>query len=212
MTVHYWPTPTHYLNLLNHSWPSNHLVVYLISGQGYFTFLYGHTKHNIHNQEGGRKENKQSRTLVSSKRKKGEVCDTFTLLSVHLWASMSVYSSEIPTRPPGMLTHPLTLANLASESTGPSSCSLLPTALFCLPLSTASFCSAWDLPSLVLFWSRGKYHAQALCVGFTPKQAKRSSDWHPQKQMSNIMPHTHTYIYIYIVWIVYTQSTVHGDC
>ena len=31
-----------------------------------------------------------------------------------------MYSSEIPTKPPGMLTHPLTLA------TGPSSCSLRP--------------------------------------------------------------------------------------
>ena len=31
----------------------------------------------MHNREGGRKENKQTRTLVSSKRKKGEVCNTF---------------------------------------------------------------------------------------------------------------------------------------
>ena len=46
----------HYLNLLHHSWPSDRLVVSLTPGQGYFTFLYKHTKHNIHNREGGRKE------------------------------------------------------------------------------------------------------------------------------------------------------------
>ena len=33
------------------------------------------------------------------------------------------------------------------------------------------------LPSLV-FWSRRKSHAQALCVGFVPKQTKESFDWH----------------------------------
>ena len=71
------PANTHYLNLLNHSWPLDCQVVSLISGQGYFTFLYGHTKHNIHNREGGGKENKQTRTWVSSKSKKEEVCDTF---------------------------------------------------------------------------------------------------------------------------------------
>ena len=46
----------HYLNHLNYSCPSDHLEVSLISGQGYLTFLYVHTKINIHNQEGGRKE------------------------------------------------------------------------------------------------------------------------------------------------------------
>ena len=34
---------------------------------------------------------------------------------------LGAYSSEIPTQPSGTLTHPLTLANRASESTGPSS-------------------------------------------------------------------------------------------
>ena len=40
----------------------------------------------------------------------------------------------------------------------------------------------WDLPSLVLFWSRRRSHAQALCVGFTPKQTKGSFDWHPHTE------------------------------
>ena len=61
-------------------------------------------------------------------------------------ASTSVYSSEIPTKPPGTLTHPLTLANQVSESTGPSSrLSSLdfrrpPTSVDCLVLPTALFC------------------------------------------------------------------------
>ena len=41
------------------------------------TSLYKHTKHNIHNQEGERKKNKQTWTWVGSNSKKGEVCDTF---------------------------------------------------------------------------------------------------------------------------------------
>ena len=48
----------HYLNLLSYSWPSDCLEVSLNSSQGYFTFLYRHIKHNIHNWEGGGKENK----------------------------------------------------------------------------------------------------------------------------------------------------------
>ena len=50
-----------------------------------------------------------------------------------------MYSSEIPTKSQGMLTHPLTLANLAYQSPGSSSCSLLPTALFCRLVCFASF-------------------------------------------------------------------------
>ena len=84
----------HYLNPLNHSWPSDRQVVSLISGQGYFTFLYEHTKNNIHNRESGRKENKQTRTWVSSERKKGEVCDTFAQLSVHLWVARACIQAK----------------------------------------------------------------------------------------------------------------------
>ena len=57
---------------------SDHLVVSLISDQGHYTFLYGHTKHN---REGGR--NEQTRAWVSSKCKR-EVCDTFLQLAVHM--------------------------------------------------------------------------------------------------------------------------------
>ena len=71
------PGDPHYLSFLNHSCASDHLVISLIYGQGYYTFLYGYTKHYIHNREFGRKENEQSWTWVSSKRKKGEICNTF---------------------------------------------------------------------------------------------------------------------------------------
>ena len=52
--------------------------------------------------------------------------------------------------------------------------SVLSTGLFCSLLLTPLL----DLPSLVLFRSRRRSHAQALCVGFVPKQTKKSSDWH----------------------------------
>ena len=112
----------------------------------------------------------------------------------------SVYS-KIPTKLPGTLTHPLPLANPASGSTGPSSspgscplptsvdCSLLLTAFFSLLLSSVH-CPG-TLPFLVFFRSRRKSRAQALCVGFAPKQTQESSDWHPhpQKRMPPIVPH-----------------------
>ena len=61
-------------------------------------------------------------------------------------AIASVYSSEIPTKPPGMPTHLLTLVNLASASTHSSShllslvdCLVLLTGLLCFLLLTDSF-------------------------------------------------------------------------
>ena len=120
----------HYLNLPNYSWPSDRLVVSLISGQEYFTFPYRHTKHNIHNREGGRKENKQTLSWVSPKCKKGEVCDTF-LRNSHKVTSQ-------------MLTHLLMLANLAWVHTSYQSPALscwLPCSAFFSWLSASLFCS-----------------------------------------------------------------------
>ena len=53
------PADPHYLNHPNYS----SLMVFLISSQGYFTFLYGHTTHNLNNREGGRKEEQTIRGL-----------------------------------------------------------------------------------------------------------------------------------------------------
>ena len=70
-------------------------MVFLIYGKGYFTLLYQHIKYTTEWVE--EKKNKQSRAWVSSKRKKGEVCDTFVLLSVHLQAIAGVYLRETST-------------------------------------------------------------------------------------------------------------------
>ena len=97
-----------------------------------------------------------------------------------LWAIANVYPREIPTEPPGALTHPLALADLASKSTGPNSsqsCCPFLTVAFPRLLLILFFC--WlpgTLPFLVFFQSRGRSYAQALCVGFAPKQTKESSD------------------------------------
>ena len=88
----------------------------------------------------------------------------------------------------------LTLAIPESQTKGTSSrlsdfcwllCSLLLTGLFSSADSSvrstslvASFSWLWNLPFLVLFRSRGKFRAQAPCVGFTPKKTKECSEWH----------------------------------
>ena len=167
---------------------SGRLVFSLISDQGYFTFLYGHTKHNIHNREGGRKENKHWHWLALSARRKKFVtllCSSLCicrLLRAHIRA-------KFPQSHKRILTHLLTLANPGSQSTSSSSCLSQPSAspdffrLVCSllwSLLSASLvwlflCSPWDLPSLILFQSRGRSRMQALCVGFAPKQTKVSS-------------------------------------
>ena len=61
-------------------------------------------------------------------------------------------------------------------------CSLLLSAQLCYLLCSASFssffCSAQGPSFLRLSPYCGKFRAQALCVGFTPKQTKESSDWY----------------------------------
>ena len=52
------PADPYYLNFLEHR-----LMVSLISDQGHYTFLYGHTKHN---REGGRKEQTNKHGLWSA--------------------------------------------------------------------------------------------------------------------------------------------------
>ena len=114
-------TDPHYLKLLNQL-----MAIRPSSGSsrlrsGAFHIAFANTQDTTYTIESGRKKNKKARTWVSTKRKKGEVFDTFLWFPVHLWAIVSVYLSEIPTQPPGTLTHPLALADLTSESTGPSS-------------------------------------------------------------------------------------------
>ena len=69
------PSDPHYLNQPNYSWPSE-------SSSG-FSHLWPEVfqiplpTHKIHNREGERKRTNKTQAWVSSKRKKGEVCDTF---------------------------------------------------------------------------------------------------------------------------------------
>ena len=128
---------------------------------------------------------------------KGEVYDIFVLFS---WVSVGYCERvcERNSQPPGTQTHSLTLANPASESTGPSSSlssrlfwsspflivafldrrlpRLLLYALLCW-LPSSVHCSR-TLNSLLFFWSRRKSRVQALCVSFAPKQTKEYFDWH----------------------------------
>ena len=128
----------HYLKLLKYSWPSDHLVVSLISGQGYFTFLYRYTKHNIHNREGGRKENEQTQTWVSSKHKKGEDCDTFLafyeLSRACIWVKVTRNADSS-----SHIGQPSLWIHTSQQSASPHFY-VLPSSLFCLPLSTGLFC------------------------------------------------------------------------
>ena len=121
------------------------------------------------------KKNKQSCAWVSSKRKKGEVGDTFVELFMHLQAIARVYSRKTSTKPLGMLTDLLGLVNTASVGqqvqtvdflTSPD-CSLPPSVFFSwltsfclLPpadnletfLLSSSFGLVGDLPCKRLAW------------------------------------------------------------
>ena len=132
--------------------------------------LYKHTTDTAYITEGGRKKNKQARTWVSSKCKKKEKFWHFSVVFSASVAIGSVYPSKILTQPPGTLTHSLTLADLASESTGPYSSLSNHLSL------TVTFPQLLLTPSLLLT-TLGPC-MQDLCVGFVPKQIKESSDWH----------------------------------
>ena len=69
----------------NHSWLVIQVVVFLISGQGYFPFLYRYTNHN---REGGRKEQTDLGQLQAQER-----VGLWHFLSI-LGANVSVYTSE----------------------------------------------------------------------------------------------------------------------
>ena len=184
---------------------SDCLVVSLTSDPGHYTFLYRYAKHNW---EGGRKEktNKHGLGLASSARKGKSV--TLCIL----WANVSVYSNEIVTsylqcwhlalvNPASVGQQVLAVVFLTSVdsllcptsvfSLPPSSdcvilCTAISSQLFSSALRCQLLCLLSDLPSLLYFWSRGRSHPQALCVGFMPKETKRSSEWcqHKWKQIA----------------------------
>ena len=108
MTIQRRPTPTISIPIQTTHGHQNHLLFFLISGQGYFTFHYQHTKYTTEMVE--ENKNKQSQAWVSSKRKKGEVCDIF-VHSVFLWTHANIYSHK----PLAMLTYLLALVNSGSS-------------------------------------------------------------------------------------------------
>ena len=133
-----------------------------------------------YNREGGRKRiNQQIWTWVSSKRKKGESVWHFSCSFPYICRlSRACILRETSTKPRGMLTR-LWLCSLTAPFCWPP----FPwTAISSRPSSSAllcqlvSFCLLWDLPSLLYFCSRGRSRAQALCLGFAPKQTKWFSD------------------------------------
>ena len=174
----------HYLSFLkpNYSWPVIYLVVFVSSLTRGITHFFMDTQNTTERVE---EKNKQTNTDLGQLQAQegGSLCDTFVQLSVHLQAIAGEYLHETCTKPLGILTHLLTVFSALLPSSHcrlrPSLDSYLkPTVPFCPPLSTASLCLLWGLPSLLHFWS----HAQALCVGFVPKQKKRSSEWHQHKR------------------------------
>ena len=201
------PTPTISVSL-NHLWPVIRLVVFLISGQGYFTFLYRYAKHNWD----GERTNKHGLELALSARG-GRLWHFLCIL----WANTSGYSGENSHKAtgntdlssrvgqPGICGSTDASSRLYDFGLLPASfCSLLltvsfsalfsslSTVLFSSPLSTGLLSwltshadCVWDLPSLVFFRSCRRSHTQALYVSFAPKETKRFSDWlpHPQKWM-----------------------------
>ena len=106
------PKPTH----------CHQIVWWFLSSPARGTFyFFTNTQDTSYTTERWKKErtNKQARIWVSSKHKMGEVRNTFLVFCASVGNREGVYSSEIHTQPPGMLTHFLTLANLASGHKGP---------------------------------------------------------------------------------------------
>ena len=143
----------------------------------------------------GEKNKRTIWTWVSSKRKKGSFCATILcsfLCSCRLsWAYIFRETSTKATKNANssltVFPHCLVLLTVFHRD-----CYFTPTGLFCSPLSTAlsgfhcqlPSCPFWDLSLLVNFWSHGRSRAQALCLGFAPKQRYR-------------LPGTHTHIVSY---------------
>ena len=113
-------------------------MVFLISGQGYFTFLYNTQSTQPRGWTKRRTNNHALGLTPSARREK-----SMTILCI-LWTNASVYSSETPTK----LTHFLALFNPASSKIfldrqlllTSIDWSVLPTSLDCSVLLTVFFC------------------------------------------------------------------------
>ena len=158
---------------LNHSWPVIHLVVFIISGRG---ISYSLQIRKVQRRGWKKRTNEQTRSWVSSKHKRGEVCNTFCAFCELKRACTWV---KTLTKLLAMLTHLLTdlFCRLVSSAPFCWLCpsldwSVRPTGLFCSLLLTV----LWDLLSVSHFRSHERSRVQALYVGFTPKQTNRFTD------------------------------------
>ena len=138
----------HYLSFLkpNYSWPVIYLVVFVSSLTRGITHFFMDTQNTTERVE---EKNKQTNTDLGQLQAQegGSLCDTFVQLSVHLQAIAGEYLHETCTKPLGILTHLLTVfsALLPSshcrlrpslDSLSQADCSLLPSFVNCLSLSS----------------------------------------------------------------------------
>ena len=137
-------------------------MVSIASGQGYFKFLYKHTKCNIHNREGGGKENKKYglRLAPSARREKFVtlLCSFLCICELSqacIRAKFQHYYSRWPNRPLGpqvlavAFFWPLASPNFCRLLSHPD-CPVLFTAFFCQLRFSAClllFCLGPCLPS-----------------------------------------------------------------
>ena len=96
------PADPHYLNQPNYSWPLESSSGFSNLRPGFFHISLLTCK--ICNR-GGRRKEEQTIGLGLAPSARGEVCDTFMQLSVHLQAIEGMYLRETSTKPLGILTH-----------------------------------------------------------------------------------------------------------
>ena len=162
----------HYLNQPNYSWPSESSNCFSQLQPGVFHISL-RTHKTQHIQPRGRKKRTNNHGLGLAPSTIREKSVTLSKHSVRQWANASVYSGEIPWKPPEMLTHLLTLANPASQSTGSSSCSLLPTAMFSSLVSSVFWLLLTLVPSFLRpFLVSWEISRASLLCGFHAKTDK----------------------------------------
>ena len=179
---------------------------FLVSDQGYYTFHYKYEKYN---REGGRTNKQANMDLGQLQVQKGSLWHC--AFSVHLQTIAGVYFAWNVYKAANNAWHLLALVNLASVGQQVLSITfqtsidslLCPTSIFSLPPS-ADRLILWTAASSRLGFSSlccqlpsqsslglsfpptlsviREVLSSNLCVGFAPKQTKRSSEWRQHKR------------------------------
>ena len=180
-------TAGHYLNQPNYSWPLESSSGFSHLWPGVFHIPL--PTHKIHNREVGRKRKVNYHWLGLAPNARREKSVTLLCILCFCGITWACTRAKLP-----LATSNADLSTRVGQpsicrSTGFSSrlsdwsplCSTLISWLtFSWRLSPAD--CPWDLPPLVLFQSRRRSRAQALCVGLAPRQTKGSSDRHPHTE------------------------------